>query len=304
MNDIAVPFRQLVERRLWPLAVLLIAALVAIPVLLSKGAEPAAPPAAVAAAEQGETKPIVSLSEPGERDSVRKVLGSRKNPFRLAVAPKKAKPEKAPAAQQAQTENTAGDSKPSTGASSGGAPAAPVSAPVAPTTPTVVATPAPVAKTYELYSLQVRFGESTSTALPGRTLKRLTALPSNEDAALIYLGLLKDRKTAVFLVDGDAEVQGDGTCRPSPQNCETLEMKRGDTAFVDVSTGEEGSLPQQYQLDLVKIRTKKTTDAEAAKRSYAAVAKGGRAALRARVSRVGKFTFDRGTGLVTKRRAR
>lgn len=303
MNDIAVPFRQLVERRLWPLAVLLIAALVAIPVLLSKGADPAAPPAAVAAAEQGETQPIVSLSEPGKRDSVRKVLGSRKNPFRLAVAPKKAKPEKAPAAQQAQTENTAPASKPSTAAPA--APVtAPVTAPVVPTTPPVVATPAPVAKTYEMYSLQVRFGESTSTALPGRTLKRLTALPSDEDAALIYLGLLKDRKTAVFVVDADAQVSGDGTCRPSPQNCETLEMKRGDTAFVDVSTGEEGSLPQQYQLDLVKISTKKTTDAEAAKRSYASVAKGGRAALRARVSRVGKFTFDRGTGLVSKRRAR
>jgi hypothetical protein len=301
MNDIAVPFRQLVERRLWPLAVLLLIALVAIPVLLSKGgAEPVAPPAAVASAEQGETKPIVSLSEPGERDSVRKVLGSRKNPFRLAVAPTKAKPEKAEAAQAAPT---GGGEPKSTGGTStgGGAPAsAPVVAPVAPTAPVVVVPTTP-AKTYELYSLQVRFGDSTSETLPGRTLKRLTALPSNEDAALIYLGLLKDRKTAVFLVDGDAEVQGDGTCRPSPQNCETLEMKRGDTAFIDVSTAE-GALPQQFQLDLVKIRTKKTTDAEAAKRSYASVAKGGRKALRARVSRVGRFVFDGHSGFVVKRR--
>ena len=61
----AVPFRQLVERRLWPLAVLLVAALVAVPMLLSK--EPATPVAAVtatAAGAQGDTQPIVSVGDP------------------------------------------------------------------------------------------------------------------------------------------------------------------------------------------------------------------------------------------------
>jgi hypothetical protein len=297
MNDIAAPFRQLVERRLWPLAVLLIAALVAIPMMLAKGGStPAAPPAAVGAASaQGETQPIVSLSEPGARDSVRKVLGSRKNPFRPAIKARKATKQEA-ATTAPQTAKTPGE-----GTTAGGAPATPGTTPVAPTTPTVVAPVAP-AKTYELYSLQVRFGDSASEQLAGRSLKRLTALPSTESAALIYLGLLKDRKTAVFLVDGGATVQGDGRCRPSPDNCQTLEMKRGDTAFVDMPA--EGGSTQQFQLDLVKIRTRKTTSATAAKRSYASVAKGGREALRARVSRVGELVFDGRTGLVSKRRAR
>ncbi|MEA3166071.1 MAG: hypothetical protein QOJ26_940, partial [Thermoplasmata archaeon] len=36
MNALSMPFRQLVDRKLWPLAILLIAALVAVPMLLAK----------------------------------------------------------------------------------------------------------------------------------------------------------------------------------------------------------------------------------------------------------------------------
>jgi len=166
------------------------------------------------------------------------------------------------------------------------------------TSPPAGAPPAPE-KTYELYSLKVRFGESSSPDLQARTLKRLKALPSSENAAVIYLGLLKDRKTAVFLVDGGAKVQGDGKCLPSAADCQTLQMKRGDTAFIDMP-GEDGVTATQYQLDLVKIRTSETTDAKAARRSYAAEARGGRAALRARVSRTLGLRFDADSGtLVT-----
>ena len=301
MNALAVPFRQLVERRLWPLAALLIAALVAVPVLLSKSVAQPAPPAPVAST-QGETEAIVSLSDPGDRESVRKVLGSRKNPFRPAVAAKAApkKAETAPAAAAgAASPADAGDKG---GTSSGGAVSAP-STPVAPAPVSVPVVDTPLApkKTYELYSLKVRFGDSSAETLAASQLKRLTALPSNEDAAVIYLGLLKDRKTAVFLVDGDARVQGDGACKPSPRNCETLEMKAGDTAFIDVGSEEAGTT-QQFQLDLVAIRTKKTTDADAARRSYVSVARGGRAALRSRMSRVGGLQFDAHVGLVARPR--
>ena len=39
MNNLADPFKQLVERKLWPIALLLVAALVAIPMLLGKDAD-------------------------------------------------------------------------------------------------------------------------------------------------------------------------------------------------------------------------------------------------------------------------
>jgi hypothetical protein len=294
MNAIAVPFRQLVERRLWPLAALLVAALVAVPMLLSKDPAPVASAPTAVASAQGETQPIVSISDPAQTENVRKVLGSRKNPFRPAIAAKEAKTVSDATVAQAAPSGDAKSGGPSTG---GAAPATGGGDVTGPPSPVVAPTPTTPEKTYELYSLKVRFGDSSADVLPTRTVKRLKALPSSEDAALIYLGLLKDRKTAVFLVDGAAKVQGDGRCLPSNADCQTLQMKRGDTAFIDMP-GADGGSDRQFQLDLVKIRTSETTDAKAAARSYAAEARGGRAALRARVSRARGLRFDQRTGVL------
>ena len=44
MNALATPFRQMVDRKLWPLAILLIAAIAAVPMLLKKEQSVPAPP--------------------------------------------------------------------------------------------------------------------------------------------------------------------------------------------------------------------------------------------------------------------
>jgi hypothetical protein len=99
------------------------------------------------------------------------------------------------------------------------------------------------------------------------TLGKLKPLPSVEQPLLIYLGLEDDRKTAVFLVDASVQTVGDGRCDPTPENCEMLRLKVGDTEFIDV-LGESGEpTGEQYQLDLVKIHAKETTDAAKAARS-------------------------------------
>ena len=82
-------WRFLVQRKLWPVALLLVAAAVAVPKLLAK--EPAAPAASVAAAKSGDstlaTEPIVALASDGDRAARRKVLGSPKNPFKPNATP-------------------------------------------------------------------------------------------------------------------------------------------------------------------------------------------------------------------------
>jgi len=302
MNDLSAPFRQLVERRLWPLAVLLLAALVAVPLLLAKDVveAPVGSSSVAAVAAQADTQPVVALGQVETRESARQVLGSRKNPFEPAIPERRVK---APKAARSQSTGSTGGAS-TGGASAGGGlstgPVPPLSGggtPVtAPTAPVAPAAPKPA---YELYSLRVRWGDSTESPLPKRNLKRLTALPDSTAPALIYLGLLDDKKTAVFLVDATATVQGDGRCRPTPDNCQTLEMRVGDTAFVDVADDRANS--KQYQIDLVKIRTKKTTDAKAAKRSYAAESSSGRRALRSRVSRVAGFDYDRDSGTLRRK---
>ena len=119
---------------------------------------------------------------------------------------------------------------------------------------------------------------------------------------LIYLGVLDDEKTAVFLVDSGVVAQGDGTCRPSRTTCETIRIREGETEFFDVpdDSGEvatDGS-GQQYELDVVKIHKTTTTDAKKAKKARASVSPKGRMILRARVAGDGplRYRYDTKTG--------
>jgi hypothetical protein len=282
----------LVQRKLWPLAVLLIAALVAVPMMLAKDPEPAAAPVGNTKSSQSQlaTEPIVALAGPGDRAERRRVLGSRKNPFTPAELPKKAKVPKV-------VDPAAATTDPATGGADPGGQAPDIGAtPVTPgdTTPQ---------KTFELFELSVRFGVSSDTGdLPKSNVKRLEALPSAEEPVLVYLGVLSDKKTAVFLVDAGVVAQGDGKCMPSRTSCETIHLKAGETEFFDV-VGEEGeSASGQFQLDLVTVRRKKTTSAKAAKRSYARVSAAGQKIVRARVAGDGplRFRYDAKTGRLHK----
>jgi hypothetical protein len=305
MSVLSDTWRQLVRRRLLPVAVLLVAALAAVPFLLAKESEPVAPP--VTAAPQAETatasasaataKPIVTLVEEGERTKRRRVLGARKNPFQPAPV-KLAKPSttRSTSGTPAPTGGTPVDTK--TG-SSGGAPVG--TTPVVPTLPTVPTVTAPTApkKTYELYSLTVRFGDASSTSLNRMNLGRLKALPSVEEPILVYLGVSRDKKTAIFMVDSGVIAQGDGTCEPHPSNCETIHMQEGETEFFDI-VDEKGNVTAQYQLDLVDIKTRKTADAAQARKARVKASGAGRVLLQARTSAEGplRYRYDARTGTV------
>ena len=91
----------------------------------------------------------------------------------------------------------------------------------------------------------MRFGPSDADQPPRKDVKRLQALPSSDEPVLIYLGVLKDHKTAVFMVDSGVVAQGDGTCQPSRTTCETIQLKEGETEFLDVAPEDErGRRPQ------------------------------------------------------------
>jgi len=91
MSAITNVLRQLKERRLWPVAILLVAGLAAVPVVLAK--EPAAPaPAPPTTADNGAddvlaSEPIVAEAAPSDRAKRRHVLGTPKNPFAVTETP-------------------------------------------------------------------------------------------------------------------------------------------------------------------------------------------------------------------------
>jgi hypothetical protein len=260
MNVLSTTWHQLVRRRLWPVAVLLVAALAAIPVLLSRDPAPVAAPAAPSADSTAKVSdslanPVIDAATPEERSRRRRVLGIRKDPFTpYAVKhPKKVKKLKAAIAPKVPVVKAPSTPKPSTSPSTSPS-ASPPSTPgvTAPTTP---AKPKP--KQYAKGSLIVRFGDATSDALPRFNVPKLAALPqgtADADPLLVYMGLTKDRKKAIFLVDASLDPTGDGDCKPHPSSCETIQLAKGETEFFDVIDDETGDVTAQYELDLVDIK--------------------------------------------------
>ena len=274
MNVLTTTWRQLVRRRLWPLAVLLVAALAAVPVLLSREPAPVAPPPdpvpAAEATKAGDeiAQPIVAMAEAGDRDRRRRVLGARKDPFEPAPAPK-------PKKKKSDTDEPQGDGASGVDGSGGTtAPVKPVDpgfvvpptgggTPVVPTTPVE---PEPKPKTYPPDSLIVRFGDATSDTRERDNVRRLEALPSPDEPVLVYLRLSKDKKEAIFLVDSGVTPTGDGRCEPHPSSCEEIHLRKGETEFLDVVDPETGEVTAQYQLDLIDIKARRGK-AKAAARS-------------------------------------
>ena len=254
MNAVTNIWRQLVRNKLWPVAVLLLAALVAVPMLLAREPavpEPIAPVAVNTEADDSIAEPIVAKVTPEDRSRRRRVLGVRKDPFRPA-------PVKKPKAVQADAPDSPETGAPSTGdtGSGGGSGGGgePAEAPVF----------------YEPGTIIVRFGEARGSELTRFAIPKLGPVPDDDFPLLVYMGLTKDGKKAKFMVDAAIEADGDGDCKPHPSNCEVIELAVGETEFLDVinpesdAPSEDGSeesaeetepeIVATFQLDLVDIK--------------------------------------------------
>lgn len=255
MNVIADTWRGLVRRRLWPLAVALVAGLVAVPFLLAKhptATAAATPVAPVKAPASTATDAYVKLAQTpqGETPRRRRVLGARKDLFAPAPTPK-AKKSTAKAAAAA-TATPAPTSTPAPSAGGGTA---------APTTPGPAATPQP---TVPKGTLKVRWSlitdASAANPLPTQYLAPLAPLGSDAGPVLVFEHIADGGKSALFSIPGQVTAVGDGKCSPSPADCETLKLHAHDTEFISITTtAADGSTAvAQYELDLVNIYRKKT----------------------------------------------
>jgi hypothetical protein len=232
------------EKRLWPVAVVLLLAIVAIPALLTKSA--AQVPAAV---------PVVSQPKPDDRLTVAldgEAPGStgtgslldrfeEGDPFTPPDAIAKAGSRTA-TATSAQA-GPGGDATGEEGKTGGGAP--PSSSPDAPVAPGPPVTRRETAE-YE-YVVDVTFwnGERRRTI---RGLRKLDMLPSQRAPVLILMGTVGDGGNAVFLVDSTLKAAGEGRCVPGGGNCAYVHVGPGsEHAF----TTEEGD---SYRLRVDEIR--------------------------------------------------
>jgi hypothetical protein len=279
----------LVEKRLWPIALLLAITAAAVPVVLGHGGE-AAPdaPAVLPAAPANATTstPAVKLVGPA---SVRSRSGAVRDPFRRTQKPAAKHHTKAAARSESGSTATA---KSATADAPGAA------------TKTDAATGATAASERTasgptVYRTRVRWGKDAKADVHG--VSRLQPLGGRSNPALLYLGTTKAGARAVFLLGPNASADGDGTC--AEKTCRVLRLKAGDKTVVTVQ-GEDGGASRQYTLVLDDIARSATSSEVAAAKLRARVDHDGRDVLSAMIkdaataAAIGQFRFDRSLGAV------
>ncbi len=257
MNAFRTLLSDLIEKRLLPVVLLLIAALVAVPLLLAKSpaAEPEAPstPSAAVAPTVPPTpaEPAVRVVAGGSGKAP--LRGKVKDPFQQQHVPSKSS-----AADGGGTPPVTAGQPAGTGTSGDGGTAAPPRS----------------EPTYAYASVDVRFGQAGKRLRTIRDVPRLTPLPNASRPIVVFLGMRRDRTTAVFLVSTDVRVQGLGQCVPSQKTCEAIELREGDVALLDY-TRKNGNV-EQYELDLTAVMLHQTSSQAVAQRAYARVSRVGR----------------------------
>lgn len=293
----------LVEKRLWPLAVGLVLALVAVPIVLARGGSsaPAPPPlppvqapATAAAVPQHAATPIKVVEQVPHRaphGRFHDPFSGHKNPnAKPAAATSRSSGSASAASAPSSASSAAGAAAPSSG-SGASAPSSGSSAPSthasSPTSSarTAPAAPAVVPSGYPAgYRLDVDFGPAGDVKR-SKDLLRLKPLAAGAKPLAIYLGVRTDGRTAMFLLTRNGTATGDGKCWPSKAACQVLELRKGDSEFFDVPTGATGVV--QYELDVDRVGARydvthvgavnaRKRESKAGRREMLAIVKSGR----------------------------
>jgi hypothetical protein len=139
------------------------------------------------------------------------------------------------------------------------------------------------------YRVDLQFG-APGALVKRYNLARLTPLPSVEEPSFVYLGVLSDGKSVLFLNPSEAPASGDAVCDPSPEDCQRVTLQEGQSALFDVPTlsGEK----TQYQLDIDAVSEIDAATPEEAYASRTRESKAGRIILRRLINEVGSLVAD------------
>jgi hypothetical protein len=246
-------------KRLWPVALLLVVALVAVPTVLKKGSKSPTPPAptpVAAGAAANANKAVVVADTNTDQNSTLGVF-NKKDPFKpdkavlSAAHPKVVAPKGGSTASSGGGNSNAGSNAGSgSGSGSGGGSgsgsggntggSSPQTTPQAPKGPFA-------------YTVDVKFGKRGELRLH-HNVQKLDILPNQNNPLLIFMGVNTAGDTAVFLTDTSLKAAGEGTCKPNGDTCSFLYLKLGDgkntESLSEVATDGSGT---EYTLVLKAI---------------------------------------------------
>lgn len=241
MSQLRAIIADLREKRLWPVAVALVVALVAVPVLLSSGSS-ATPVAQLPTTSELPAPAGVPVVSSTATPSEGKLTGRSRNPFNQLV------PTSTTGTSTTSTTGTGSTSgkgtstnsttatTPSTGTSttSGGTG---TTTTTTTTIPVSTPKPAPTGLTAtQSYAVKLAITNSSGGLNTIDPLERLSVLPSGRQPLLVELGVLKGGSRVLFAVQPGTVVGGPGSCIPGPIDCEILSLAQDQVEALGVKT--------------------------------------------------------------------
>lgn len=233
------------SRGLLPVVIVLLVAMVAVPMLISRGSRDSSSAASlqptagtVAPAPEGE-RAVVSYI-PGIRDYKKRLNDlSPKDPFRQQFAHS--------AAAASQLNSTVSTATPTGSASSTSESSTTTSTGGGSSSTGKKKKAKPVSVTYQV---DVLAGDVNAALTPFKNVASMTPLPSQSAPAVIYFGLTSDHKQAMFLVSNRVDsLNGPGTCVPAPDDCALLTLAPGQSE--DLLYTQDG---KTYRLVVARIK--------------------------------------------------
>ncbi len=135
-----------------------------------------------------------------------------------------------------------------------------------------------------VYRVSVLFGAAapgtplaSAQLTPYDELMRQQALPSTQQALVVFRGVIAGGKSATFTLVGEAILRGVAVCRPSAAQCQTIDLQAGQTEELEYAP--PGGAATTYMLHIVAIKPVKAK-AAAARRAFAGQSKAGLQLLR------------------------
>jgi len=237
------------DKRLVPVAILLLAGVIAVPLLLSNSKEQPPPPPVATTASVAPATPVIAAPDQTQVDS-RLTVFSPRDPFEPTGSTSTGTSSSGTSSGSATTTTTTTSSGSGGGSSSGGGTTgSQPSSGTGTTGPTGTTTPE-VKTTLYTYNVDLKFG-GAGDVKTYKDVKRLDLIPDASDPKIVFLGVTTTAKTAVFLIDASIGVDtGEGRCRPSADECTFLYLRPDADHDQATLTDSDGNV---YHLRLLAI---------------------------------------------------
>jgi hypothetical protein len=275
----------LLSRRLLPALIALGLALIAAVAYAATGggaSSTASPPASTptAAVPGGANALPVSVAPANPNQAVSETprgtlyqsRGATRNPFTPLPSPPA---KKAAASASSGSKSGTGSSKSTAGATTGGSSVPPVAPPAKPA-PKPIHAGLTSTQSYGVALSLTTFAGGLDTIDP---LERLSLVPSAQQPLLVYLGVLKGGRDALFAVQPGTVVSGPGTCTPGPTDCEILSLAQEQIESLAVSTA--GGTASVALFAVTAINVKEHASVAAAMRTRREASAAGQALVKA-----------------------